>query len=513
MMASERNSMSFFKRIVIWIVSIILVLCQIAFYVFIVVSNIAETQTVYLASTIVGIICVVIIHHSTANSSYKLSWTIFILILPLAGTLIFLLFGNGRSLRKRKTKPIDRYISSKVKCGKTIYEELMEKDLIASKHARLLEKLSNIGIYKNTSAKYFDDVANKHDFLLQDLRKAKKSIFLEYFLIAEGSMWGEIKTILIQKAHEGVEIKIIYDDIGSKTVMPKKSMKKLNDIPNISVKVYNPMGTNISFGLNYRDHRKMTIIDGSIAYIGGDNLADEYVHRKKRFGYWRDNAMRIEGEAVYGYLLLFTQMWFLCSKEILDIDKYEGKYLPLERKSIHIPFGDGPLNKNNPAYSLITSVISNAQKYLYLSTPYFIIDQYFIDELRQIAQSGVDVRVLVPKIPDKKLVFRMTKSHYGSLLQAGGRVYEYTPGFNHAKNIICDDKYGLMGTINIDYRSLFLHFECGDLILFDEEIIKMKNDFLKSVEISDEITLKRWEKRSIWQKFLEFILDIISPLM
>ena len=319
--------------------------------------------------------------------------------------------------------------------------------------------------------------------------------------------------VLEQKGKEGVKIRILYDDIGSRGRVNRKLIRKLLQIDNCIINNYQPLGLNLNFLVNYRDHRKIYIIDGKIAYCGGDNLADEYVHFKERFGYWRDNCGKFQGKIVKSFLNMFAEMWYTSTKQILDKEFFDVKDdIFLDNKGYMIAFGDGPSNNANPAYDLFQSMICSATKYVYISTPYFIIDDVMISTIALKAKSGVDVCILTPKIPDKKSVFYMSRENYRDILKAGGRVYEYTPGFNHAKNIIVDDKKAFIGTINMDYRSLFLHYECGALILDDPEIIKMKQDFEKAILESEEVDYIKWKKRPWYQRLSAFILNLFAPL-
>ncbi len=366
--------------------------------------------------------------------------------------------------------------------------------------------------FNNTNSTFFADAKDKTIKMFEDMKNAKKYIYIEFFIISEGKLLDELLEILYEKAACGINVKIIFDDVGSRQTMSKKKVKEINKHQNIEMVSYNPLGVDLSLGVNFRDHRKIVIIDGEIGYTGGDNIADEYVHNIIRFGTWRDNAIRIEGDAVYNLLVMFVENWYMSTLKQIEIDHY----IPNDKivnTAIHFPFGDGPTNQNNPAYNLIKSMISNSHKYLYISTPYFIIDSEFIEEICLAANSGVDVKILVPHIPDKKIIFTLTRSHYGKLLKAGCEIYEYLPGFNHAKNIICDDLYALIGTINIDYRSLFLHFECGDLMMYDQQIHEMKKDFLDAIGKSTRISYETWINRPLRSKIIEFLATIASPLI
>lgn len=349
--------------------------------------------------------------------------------------------------------------------------------------------------------------------MLERLKRARKYIFMEFFIISTGSLVDEIIPILEMKGKEGVEIKILYDDIGSRATFEKETMERFLAIPNLKLCVYEPLGFNINPAINYRDHRKIVVIDGKYAYCGGDNLADEYIHRKERFGFWRDNAMYYEGKAVSSFLVMFALMWYASSKEYIDVNMYFSHYEVYNPNNYVIPFADGPDRDTHVAYDTFQQLISTANNHLYISTPYFIIDDEMINSICQARRCGIDVKLLVPKIPDKKTVFMMTRAHYRDLLKAGVEIYEFTPGFNHAKNIMVDSKYAFCGTVNMDYRSLFLHFECGAVIINEEETKKMEEDFLDAISKSELITYKAWEKRNIFSKFFAFLLRIFAPML
>ena len=317
--------------------------------------------------------------------------------------------------------------------------------------------------------------------------------------------------VLEERANAGVKIYFLYDEVGSKGILVRKLVKKLSTIKNISINNYQPLGRNINLTFNYRDHRKICVVDGILAYCGGDNLADEYVHKKERFGYWRDNCGKYEGYAAMSFVYLFSQMWYLSTKEVilkkLDPIFYHEKV----REGYIIIFGDGASTITNPAYDAFLAMIINAKKYLYISTPYFLVDEAMMKAIELKAKCGVDVKILMPGIPDKKSVYYMGRSLYSRLLNAGVKIYEAKNCFNHAKNIVVDDRYAFEGTINMDYRSLFLHYECGAIIMDNPEIFKMKQDYLDTLNNSLEVKKEEWEKRPLIQKIIAFILNIIAP--
>ena len=509
-MKNERRTNSIIKRVLNVIITLILVLLQVALYVLFF-TSINEVKYINVTFRILSLLGVIYLYQSKYNSSYKYSWAILMTLFPLFGVFLFFIVGLNRRLPEKKIKKVNQYISKYTEEEEHL-DECFSNDLIGKKHASILISQANLKVYKNTDFKFYSDPVYKTKDLIEDIKKAKQYIFMEYFILAEGKLFSELEEILIQKASGGVEVKILYDDIGSITRLSKDRINFLKKQSNIEIIAYNPMGAKLSLGINYRDHRKMTIIDGNVVYSGGDNIADEYVHIKQRHGFWRDTSFRLIGEAVKGYVLMFVEMWYLSSKKMLDASKYMRCRSDIKNEAIHIPFGDGPMNNVDLASDIILSLVNNAKKNIYISTPYLIVNQEIIDALANASASGVDVRILVPCIPDKKVVFWMTQAHYRKILEKGGKIYEYTPGFNHAKEIVVDGEYAMLGTINLDYRSLYLHFECADLIMYDQEIKKIEEDFIKNINESKIITYENWKKRSFIKKVIQYFLYIFSSL-
>lgn len=508
---NERENRSIVKKILFVVISLILLIIQI-YLLYVILFESSKIKWLYIVVVIMGIICVVNLFDKKMNSSYKLIWTILILVLPFTGTLLYLFFGNERSFPLKKSKKIKESLKDYYITDFSYLNKLKEINPTLYKHAMILSKETNLKVHSDTKVIFYSDILKKNNEMLDDIKKAKKFIFIEFFIINNGKLLNDLLGVLIQKAKENVEIKICYDDIGCKLGLKDNTFDELKKYKNVSINKFAAIGYALDLSVNYRDHRKCVIIDGEIAYIGGDNLADEYVNLKDKYGYWRDNAIRIEGEAVYNTLISFAESWYISTKEILDIAKYKTE-TNIKTNNIVIPFMDGPTDKYNPASDIYTSITNNAKDYLYISTPYLIIDNEFLNHLCNASNSGVDVRILVPGIPDKKLVYILTQSHFGKLLESGVKIYKYTPGFNHAKNYICDDLFGVVGSINLDYRSLYLHFENGVYIYNDEEIKKMKENFLYDLSFSEEIKLEDWKKRKWYKKIIEFILKMFSPLM
>lgn len=514
MTQNERMSLPIWKKVIILIISIIVFLIQV-FILFILFDvsftySYSNIRWIYFLTLAIGVLYVLYILSKPMSVHYKLTWCILILIFPLPFCLLYSLNSSSRRLSKRKQNIINNTIKN-IKVNDSL-SKLLEEDKIGGNIVKAVQHNIFYPVWDNSKYTYFSDCNNKFNDLLEELKLAKSFIYIEFFIIADGLLMTELYPILKQKGEDGVEIKILYDDIGSKGVMTRKLLKKISEIPNCKINNYEPLGLNFNLLVNYRDHRKIFIIDGKIAYCGGDNLADEYIHKKIRFGHWRDNCGKFEGKIVDTFTFMFGQMWYISTKEKIEEKTYNNS-LVYENNGYMLAFGDGPLNNANPAYDLFQSLIASAREYIYISTPYFIIDDSMIDLLCLKIKSGVKVVLLTPGIPDKKTVFYMTRANYRKILLAGGLIYEYSNGFNHAKNIIVDDKYAFIGTVNMDYRSLFLHYECGALIINNPEILKMQEDFLSAVNTSTLIEYDTWKKRPWYQKIFAYILNFLAPML
>ncbi len=506
-----RRTLSICKQIILILVTLLLIALQITvcYYVIFTASKI---KWLYFIITILGYCCVISLIDKDMVSGFKLIWIIVILVFPFLGTIFYIACGNGRTFPNRKVKKIRNYLNQYLPKNIDI-TTIKEDDGIAYKHVAATNKGCKLPPHHNTQIKYYNDIGHKFNDMLEDIKKAQKYVFIEFFIISSGQLLSELINVLEEITLRGVEVKIIYDDFGSKRGLKEQDLKKIKRIsPNLIITKFAPLGVSINLTVNYRDHRKMVIIDGKVGYVGGDNIADEYANLITRFGHWRDNAIRMEGEAIDNLVFMFAETWYLSTKVKLNLDNYRVSY-QLMQDSLVYPYSDGPTDNRNPAVDLYVSMIQNAKNYIYISTPYFIIDQEFINSLVMASRSGVDVKILIPGIPDKKTVYILTKSHFGKLLREGVRIYTYTKGFNHAKNFICDDAYATIGSVNVDYRSLYLHFENGVYIFNDPMIQQLKQDFLDDCEQGKELTFEVWNKRKWYIKVFEFILKVFSTLM
>ena len=461
--------------------------------------------------TVAGVIIAII--GSNENPDYKIPWILFVIILPIVGFMLYFLF-HERKLPKKIVKRYNIYNESLKTNDEEIHQELKKENSLISTQAKQLCNIANTHLYKNTNLEYFKIGEEMFEKMKEELKKAKKFIFMEFFIIEEGIFWNSILEILKEKAKENVEVKVVYDDIGCMGTLPGKYYKMLKKY-NIDCVLFSKLKGQADGEFNNRSHRKILVIDGKVAFTGGVNIADEYINEVKRFGHWKDTGIKLEGSAVKELTKLFlTDFYINIKKEVkVDFDKYYIDYSK-ESNSYVIPFGDGP----NPIYDknvgkiTIMNLLNHASNYVYIATPYLIIDNEMMKSIENAALRGVDVRIIVPHIPDKKMVFDMTKSNYQLLIKSNVKVYEYEPGFIHAKQYIADDEVAMIGTINLDYRSLTHHFENGVWIYKDEVIKSMKEDFIdtmnKSIYMND---LKI--KNSLFTKFKRSLIRIFSPLL
>ncbi len=442
------------------------------------------------------------------EANYKMLWLIIILIMPIFGTILYLLFGEKNTCKKLKNK-IEK--SSKDINYKFDNNNL---DSVKNEDVRLYQTLNRVSILSkfplcNNTSKYYKFGEEMFEDMKLELKKAEKFIFIEYFIIQRGVFFDSIIDILKQKVKEGVDVRILYDDIGS---IGTHTFKEIGELVKSGIKcsVFNPLFF-LSGKLNNRDHRKMMIIDGKTAFSGGINIADEYINKYQKYGIWKDIGFKIEGEAVKSYTYMFVEFWNAFSIEKIDSKILSESNNINDKDGYILSYYDSPSNDNHISYELYIDLLAQATQYVWFYTPYLILGDSLQNALISAAQRGVDVRIILPGIPDKKVPYRMAKSFYKGLLENGIKIYEYIPGFVHAKACIVDDKICTIGTVNLDYRSLFLHYECNS-IFYKSSILKdLKNDFLNTQDKCQKVI-----KESINTKFLhnigDSILRIISPL-
>ncbi|MCI8869426.1 MAG: cardiolipin synthase [Lawsonibacter sp.] len=446
--------------------------------------------------------------------AYKIAWLLLILPMPVFGGIFYLLMGGGGVSQRtlRRMQDIGRR-SRETLAGDFRSDSLMFVGEDPAGQARYLEQYACCPVYPNTWAEYFPlgDLAFAR--MLEELEKADKYIFLEYFIIQEGELWNSILEVLRRKADQGVEVRLLYDDFGCMYTLPQDYDKQLEAM-GIQCRVFGRLVPVMSIRQNNRDHRKLMIIDGKAGFTGGMNLADEYINRRERCGHWKDSAILLRGEAVWSMTVMFLSMWDHCCGWDEDFDLFRpARPERFEGAGWVQPYTDTPLDHEKVSQTVYLNMISRARRSVYLTTPYLIVDEATNTALCNAAKSGVDVRIITPHIPDKRYVFEVTRAHYAPLLEAGVKIYEYTPGFIHAKNFVVDGKYATVGTVNLDYRSLFLHFEDG-VWLYDAPCIRdIQRDFLETMEKSEEITIRRYRHLNLLVQLYRTILRIFAPLM
>lgn len=468
----------------------------------------------YLAMYATQIFCVLKIINSQENPDYKIPWLLLVLVVPIAGFMIYFMFYD-RKLSKKQVRRNEKIMSQQIRTkDEGTLARLEEEDRQAYLQANLLCKLSSTHIYQNTDAEYYDMGEKLFARMLEDLKKAEKFIFLEYFIIEEGIFWNSILEILKEKAANGVEVRVVYDDIGCMCTLSGDYYKTLRSY-GIKAVCFSRLKGQADNEFNNRSHRKIMVIDGKVGYTGGVNIADEYINEKVLFGLWKDVGIRLEGEAVAQLTSIFLADYELNVKTpVGDFAPYFWNTTSVENSGYMIPFGDGPgpMFKHRVAKTMIMNMLNQAQHYVYMMSPYLIIDNELCQAIENAAMRGIDVRIITPHIPDKKIVFVMTRSYYKRLMDAGVKIYEFEPGFVHAKVYISDDKYAIVGTINLDYRSLVHHFENGVWLYKHEVLGQIKDDMEGTMEQSLEMTEELMEN-TLLQRFIRALVRALSPML
>ncbi len=467
----------------------------------------------YLLMWATEIACVIQIVASNENPDYKVPWLLIVLVVPVVGLMLYIMF-HSRMLKK---KYIERMESLKnhayTKDDTEEFSRLEVENVTARNQAKMLCSISESHLFRNTKQRYFALGDEMFPAMLEDLKKAEEFIFLEYFIIEEGRFWNSILDVLKEKAASGVEVRVVYDDIGCMNTLPGNYWRTLRTY-GIQAAPFAMLRGNADSEFNNRSHRKIMVIDGKVGYTGGVNIADEYINAMERFGHWKDTGLRLEGEAVRELAKLFLLDFGLnVRKEPEILQDYFPEYSVLD-DGYMVPFGDGPV----PVYQhqvgkcVIQNMLNQAQWYVWMMSPYLIIDSELCMSIENAARRGVDVRIIVPHIPDKKLIFEMTQSYYPRLTAAGVQIYEYKPGFIHAKCYLADDEIAMVGTINLDYRSLVHHFENGVWMYRCGCIESIRKDFADTFEKSirvDESMLRK----GILQKLIRSLVKIFSPML
>ncbi len=465
----------------------------------------------YSTIKLLSILLMLYIINAKTAVSFKLTWVSFIMLFPISAMVFYLLWGNTRIKDKDKQKLQAIFNESKDYLIQDPNIPYLIQSSDALKQTELISRLSSFPVWTGTHAEYLKIGEIMHEKMIQEIMAAKKFIFIEFYIIRPGKMYKEFMDALISKANEGVEIKFIYDAGGCLGILPK-DFKSLCSQNNISFCAFNPLSASLFNFLSFRNHRKIIVIDGNTCFTGGINIGDEYINLYEKHGHWKDMGIIFKGHAVLSFTVMFLNLWEFITSEHLPVNNYSPNLSYQQEKGFVMPYCDGPDNPLNPACNLYMKMIADAKKYVYIITPYLILNTDLICVLSLAARSGVDVRILTPHIPDKVIVHAATRSFYGELLMEGIRIYEYFPGFVHGKILVTDDILAVVGSVNFDYRSLTWNRECAAWLHNQPCIIDIKADFLKTLEISREVTLTEWENSGFFKKILQSILKILSPL-
>lgn len=495
-------------------------------YIFAVLITIAETAAVVaivvalmykvpyfsiaVLLTQIGVILQIV--NSGDNPDYKIPWLLIVLIVPVAGFMIYFMY-YSRRFPEKFIKRLSKMNSIEVKDDLEELKALKNEDILAYRQALQLCKTANTNLYRNTQIKYFEVGEKMHAAMLEDLKNAEKFIFLEYFIIEEGVFWNSILGILKTKAAQGVEVRVVWDDIGCMALLPGDYYKTLEKM-GIHAIPFAKLRGQANNEFNNRSHRKIMVIDGKIGYTGGINIADEYINVTHPFGHWKDTGIRMQGEAVAELTKMFITDYALNFRK--SNEEYE-KYCISEKYADNgflIPFGSGPrpIYNKEVGKAVIMNMLNQAKRYVYITTPYLIIDNELCQAIENAALRGIDIKIVTPHIPDKKIIFGMTRSSYKRFIDSGAEIYEYTPGFIHAKMYISDDEAAMIGTINLDYRSLVHHFENGVWLYKCDVIDDMKADIINTISKSEKIEFNSI-KDTLLNRFIRSVVRIFAPML
>lgn len=461
------------------------------------------------------VLMVIYLLNSKINATAKVTWLIVIMLMPVFGVLLFWYTQSEighRALKKR----IDRIISGtkeSIPQSKEVMKRLTEENPGVAALAHYMHRSGCHPVFDKTSVTYFPLGEDKFEEMLKQLEKAQHFIFMEYFIVDEGIMWGRILEILARKAAEGVDVRMMYDGTCEFALLPRDYPKRLKAL-GIQCKVFAPVSPFVSTCYNYRDHRKILVIDGHTAFNGGVNLADEYINQRIKFGHWKDTAVMLRGEAAKSFTLMFLQMWGIDEKkeEYKHFLSYPSVSVA-EAEGYVIPYGDCPLDGEKLGERVYMDILNRSLSFVHIMTPYLILDGEMETALRFAAERGVEVILILPGIPDKAIPYALAKTHYASLLESGVKIYEYTPGFVHAKVFVSDMAEAVVGTINLDYRSLYHHFECGAVLYRNSQIKVMERDVQDTLKKCIEMKAEDYKKLKLRERFLGRLMRVVAPLM
>lgn len=497
-----------------WIMSILVVLQFVVLFMGVYRYSEYRQQYDILTNIFVALMVLYLLNHPM-NSNAKITWLVLVMLFPVFGASLFWFtqLEVGHRMQKARLGYLVDSTKTSIQQDKEILNNVTAESPDVASLVQYLSRSGCFPIYDKTDVKYFPCGEAKFEELLKQLKMAQDFIFLEYFIVEEGIMWGQVLEILAQKAAEGVEVRMMYDGTCESALLPSDYPRRLKAL-GIQCKMFAPVTPFLSTHYNYRDHRKIVVIDNRVAFTGGINLADEYINEKPRFGYWKDTAVMLKGEAVKSFTLMFLQMWNVDEKtpefyKFINHSSIEVK----AAKGYVMPYGDCPLDDDRVGERVYMDILNRANRYVHIMTPYLIIDGEMETTLRFAAKRGVDVKLILPGIPDKKYAFALAKTHYKHLLEAGVRIYEYTPGFVHAKVFVSDDCKAVVGTINLDYRSLYHHYECATYMYQTDCIADIEQDFEETLKKCRQVTPETVKKEKLLTKLAGWILKVVAPLM
>lgn len=516
---SNIGSTDMSKRLFVARVAIVVSLILLQILLLVIMYGIARSYVIYWRTSALALTAFVVLYliNKQENPAYKLAWVVLVMAVPLVGGMMYVMLSGNRTrmkfIKEAKESHVD--IFKYMPRNENIQQEIKAISKSASVQSTYISSSVGFPAYKNTNVKYFPTGEENYERLKEELKNAKHFIFMEYFIIKQGKMWNGVLDILKEKAAQGIDVRLIYDDFGCAMHMPSRFIEEMKGY-GIRAVPFNPIAPILSLRQNNRDHRKITVIDGHTGFTGGINLADEYINIGSKFGHWKDTGIMLKGNAVWNLTVMFLQTWRMLTKEDEDYTLYipmKYKRTPIYTDGYIQPYGDTPVDDEIAGENVYLNMINKAKHYVYIMTPYLIIDNEIMTALTLAAKSGIDVRIITPGIPDKKLVFMVTQSYYGELVKAGVKIYQYTPGFIHAKTVVVDDTVATVGTINFDYRSLYLHFECGVWMFNSASVYEIKEDFLKTQAKCHMITAKELEKTGSIKRLGQSILRLAAPLL
>lgn len=469
---------------------------------------------IYGGVVVFTVFMVLYLLNSSMDPTAKITWLVVVMLLPVFGALLFLYTQKNighRALRKHYAQ-LNKETEKSLEQDPETEKSLRQADPGAAALAHYVSRSGCYPVYRHTAVSYFPLGEDKFKEMLVQLEKAERFIFLEYFIVNEGEMWGKVLEILARKVKEGVDVRMLYDGTCELSTLPHDYPQRLQKL-GIKCKMFAPIKPFVSTHYNYRDHRKILVIDGKVAFNGGINLADEYINAYEKYGHWKDTAVMVQGEAARSFTRMFLHMWLLDEKEKEFEPFLNVPITPQAENGFVMPYGDCPLDKDKVGEQVYIDMLNRAQDYIHIMTPYLILDGELENALKYAAERGVDVRIILPGIPDKYIPFALAFTHYKSLLESGVKIYEYTPGFVHAKVFVCDNREAVVGTINLDYRSLYHHFECATYMWKTDCIVQIAADFEDTQEKCRELTADMLSSESLKRRIIGFIAKAAAPLL